>query len=76
MTQIDETILVNTGLPKTWTCPHCRKRNKMDPFAEEILMEHFKVIRQCGQCGYLHVWKLKLTDDFKRKVVDMIVGEQ
>lgn len=68
----DETRLVNKGLPKSWTCPHCKKRHTMDVYAEQTLLEHFKVIRQCGRCGYLHLWTLTLTDDFKAGALDML----
>lgn len=30
MSNIDETILVNKSLPKSWTCPRCGKRNLVD----------------------------------------------
>lgn len=74
MAKIDETVLVDRTLPKTWTCPHCGRINKTDQYAEEILLEHFKVIRHCPACAYLHVWTLVLTDDFKRKVVDFLLN--
>ena len=32
MRNIDETIITDAGLPKSWTCPHCGKRNKMGNF--------------------------------------------
>ena len=44
----------------------------MDPNAEAILLEFFKVIRHCPSCGYLHYWKLVLTEDFKQGVIEMI----
>lgn len=73
---VDETIIVDAGLPKRWRCPHCGKTHKMDPYAEEVFMEYFTVLRCCGKCGHVHCWKLKLTDDFKKKVVNMLVGER
>ena len=72
MDYIDETTLVDQTLPKTWTCPHCGKRNRMDPNAEEIFLEHFKIIRHCPSCSYLHIWTLVLTEDFKKSVIEMI----
>ena len=72
MAKIDETTLVDRTLPKRWTCPHCGRRNRMDPNAEAILLEFFKVIRHCASCGYLHYWKLVLTEDFKQGVIEMI----
>lgn len=70
---IDVTTLINEGLPKTWRCPHCGKRNQIGKYKEEELLEFFKTMQHCGQCGYIHLWELKLTDDFKRKVVDMLL---
>ena len=75
---IDKTVLVNRSLPKTWTCPHCGKRNRMGKYKEEEFMEFFKTMQHCDHCGYVHIWLLKLTDDFKKKVVDYLetmIGE-
>lgn len=69
---IDVTRLVNSGLPKSWTCPHCHNRNRFDDCDEEILFEHFQLIRHCDHCCYLHYWKLELTDDFKKRVIDSL----
>lgn len=69
---IDKTVLVNRSLPKTWTCPHCGKRNRMGKYKEEEFMEFFKTMQHCDHCGYVHIWLLKLTDDFKKKVVDYL----
>lgn len=71
----DETHLVNKGMPKFWKCPHCGKRHKTDRAAEDILLEFFKVIRQCGRCGYLHIWTLEFTDDFKQSLLDYMNKE-
>ena len=68
MAAIDETTLTNRLMPKTWTCPHCRQRNRTGQQANDILLEHFKYLEHCG-CGYVHFWRLELTDDFKREVV-------
>ncbi len=66
---IDVTVLINR-LPDTkWKCPHCGKMNDTAPTAEEILEEHFKYIEDCRWCGYLHSWELRLTADFKKKVL-------
>ena len=72
---VDVTVLVDRTIPKSWTCPHCGKRQKTGAYAEEILMEHFKYLEHCGNCGYVHAWELKLTDDFKRKVVEYLTGK-
>lgn len=71
----DVTELVDKGLPKSWKCPHCGKRNKMDEFAEELLLRYFKVFRHCEQCGYVHMWELTLTENFKKEVVTFLVQE-
>jgi rubredoxin len=73
MAEIDETTLINQLLPKSWRCPHCGKRNRMDPYAEEIFLEFFQVIRQCPSCGFLHIWHLKLTEEFKKKIIDLLL---
>ena len=72
MRNIDETILVNKNLPKSWTCPHCGKRNLMGKYKEEEFIEFFKTMQHCERCGYVHIWFLKLTEDFKKGVVDYL----
>lgn len=72
---IDHTWLENKLMPKKWKCPHCGRRNTTGRYADEILMEHFKYLEHCG-CGYVHCWELRLTDDFKRQVVDYLTGGQ
>lgn len=72
MRSIDETIITDAGLPKSWTCPHCGKRNKMGKFKEEEFLEFFKTMQHCDRCGYVHLWRLVLTDDFKKQVVSML----
>ena len=74
MASVDLTFLVDKGMPKTWKCPHCGKRQKSGFYAESILMEHFKYVEHCTSCGHLHFWKLKLTDEFKQKTVDMLLS--
>lgn len=74
MSHIDETVLIDKGLPKTWTCPHCGKCNRMGRYKEEELFEFFKTMQQCDHCGFVHLWTLKLTEDFKKRVVGMLVG--
>ena len=71
----DVTELKDRGLPKSWKCPYCGKRNKMDEFAEELLMSYFKVFRHCERCGYVHMWKLTLTENFKHEVVQFLLHE-
>ena len=70
---IDETRIIDGTLPKRWKCPHCGKWHRMDKEAEPIFLEFFKLLRHCGQCGYVHVWTLELTDGFKRNVVSMMM---
>ena len=72
MSRIDETVIVDAGLPKSWTCPHCGKKNRMGRFKEEEFLEFFKTMQHCDACGYVHLWTLKLSEDFKRKVVSML----
>lgn len=69
---IDETVIVNGTLPKSWRCPHCGKRQKFGKEDEEIFMSYMKLIRHCEKCGYLHFWKLELTEDFKKQVVEQL----
>ena len=71
---IDRTMIVDNVLPKSWKCPHCGKRQKMNPYGDETLIEFGKHIQQCGTCGYLHIWELKLTDNFKQQVIGMLLG--
>ncbi|MCH4062984.1 MAG: hypothetical protein LKG48_04710 [Lachnospiraceae bacterium] len=75
MADIDITKLVNKGMPKTWTCPHCGKRNRVGPYKEEELIEFEKTLQHCYYCGYVHLWKLELTEDFKHSVVDMLLSK-
>lgn len=70
---VDHTVLKDRTMPKSWKCPHCGKRNKTGQYADEILLEHFKYLQHCG-CGYVHSWELELSDDFKKQVVDMLMG--
>lgn len=72
---IDETRIVNGQLPKTWICPHCHKRNKMGRYKNEEFMEFGKAFQHCDHCCYVHYWELELTEDFKRRVVDMMLGD-
>ena len=72
---IDRTVITNSILPKSWKCPHCGQRQKMNPFGDETLIEFGKHIQHCKTCGYLHLWELNLTDDFKTRVVGMLAGE-
>lgn len=72
---MDVTQLTDRGLPKSWKCPHCGKRNKFDDFAEELLMRYFKVFRHCENCGYVHMWELTLTENFKNEVVQFLLHE-
>lgn len=70
---IDHTWLTNELMPKRWKCPHCGKFNTPGMYADGILLEHFKYLEHCG-CGYVHCWELRLTDDFKHKVLEYLNG--
>lgn len=70
---VDVTILKNDLIPPHWECPHCGSINETYETANDILFEHFKVLQQCRDCGYSHCWKLQLTEEFKRKVVKMLI---
>lgn len=76
MADIDETIITNAvfPLPAHWKCPHCGAVSRLDEEAVEILIKHFKVIRHCGRCGHLHIWILRLTEDFKKKIVEYLLN--
>ena len=71
---IDRTMIVDNVLPKSWKCPHCGKRQKVNPYGDEALIEFGKHIQHCEDCGYLHIWELKLTDNFKQQVIGMLLG--
>ena len=73
---IDETVIVDGELPKSWKCPHCGKRQKFGYQDNEIFMSFMKLIRHCETCGYLHIWTLNLTEDFKKQVVEMLLAER
>jgi len=76
MRETDETIMINNlELPKAWKCPYCGKINNFGFYAQQIFEESGKVIIHCSQCGSLHIWKLKLTEEFKKSVVDMLLEE-
>lgn len=68
MRSIDETRLVDETMPKSWVCPHCRKKNRTGDYADEILIENFKYLEHCPRCGYVHAWTLELTEAYKAKV--------
>lgn len=72
MISVDETVITDACLPKSWTCPHCGKRNKMGKYKEEEFLEFFRTMQHCDKCCYIHTWKLVLTDDFKKKVALML----
>lgn len=75
MADIDETILEDRLMPKSWKCPHCGERNRTSVYADEIILEHSNYIQHCGHCGYLHIWVLHLTDKFKKDVIRLLAGE-
>ena len=45
----------------------------MGQYKEEELLNFFQTMQHCDNCGYIHMWELRLTDDFKQKVVDMLL---
>ncbi len=70
---IDKTILTDDVIPPHWECPHCGAINETDECANDILIEHLRVLRHCGDCGYVHCWELRLTEKFKQKVVELLL---
>lgn len=70
---VDVTTLINDFTPKSWKCPHCGKRNITGKYAEMILLENLKYLEHCDTCGNVHCWQLELTEEFKKKVVDMLM---
>ena len=44
----------------------------MGKYKEEEFIRFFKVLQHCDHCGYVHIWFLKLTEDFKKNVVDCL----
>lgn len=72
---IDHTWLTDSLMPKKWKCPHCGRQNTTSRYADECLLENFVYLEHCG-CGYVHCWELKLTDQFKRKVIDYLTKEE
>ena len=69
---IDVTEITDSTMPKAWICQHCYNRNRTGMYADEILMENRKYIEQCPRCGHLHLFRLNLTEKFKKKVVDFL----
>lgn len=67
---VDGTRIIDGGMPKYWRCPQCKKLQKSGNDATEILIEYGKYIEHCEECGRLHYWELKLTDQFKVAVVE------
>lgn len=72
---VDNTVIVNGELPKSWKCPHCGKVNRLTKSDNTVFMQYMKFIRHCEYCSYLHFWELRLTDDFMKAVVQMLVDE-
>lgn len=70
---IDETRLINRLVPEKWRCPHCGHRQQKGPEADEILIEYGKYIEHCTNCGYLHIWYLKITEALKKQVVELLL---
>ena len=72
---IDETVIVNGELLKSWTCPHCGRVNYLTRADNEVFMRFMKFIRHCEHCSYLHYWELRLTDNFMEAVIQMIMDD-
>lgn len=66
---MDDATLVDKKMPKSWTCPRCKKRNYTGKYADDILNEHFKYIEQCTKCGALHLWILPIPDNYERQEI-------
>lgn len=69
---IDVTKVTNEFTKRYWKCPHCGRKQRTGAYADEILLNHGKYIEHCIGCGYLHLWELTLTDDFKRKIIELL----
>ena len=74
MAEIDVTNLTNQTVPEKWICPHCNQQNTIGIEAENIFLENFVYMENCEHCGYVHVWKLTLTDKFKKDVVNWLLN--
>ena len=70
---IDCTRLTDRLLPKSWKCPHCGRAQRTGIHGDEILIDNFIYLEHCGNCGYVHYWKLTLTEDFKKRVIDNLL---
>lgn len=70
---IDRTVLKDRLMPKSWTCPHCKTRQRTGEVADELLIEYGKYLQHCRLCMYVHIWELELSDEFKKQVVDKLV---
>lgn len=66
----NETVIVDASLPKKWKCPHCGKTNTLDKWADRTFMEFGYVMRNCDRCMWVHTFKLELTEEFKKEVVE------
>lgn len=69
---IDHTWLTDSLMSKKWKCPHCGRENKTSIYADECLLENFKYLEHCW-CGYVHCWELKLTEEFKKNVIEYLM---
>ncbi|MBR1508438.1 MAG: hypothetical protein IJ619_10595 [Eubacterium sp.] len=73
MSHTDEILLFDSTVPSKWQCPHCNIINNTGTYADDILIEIFKYLEHCENCGYVHIWTLTLTEGFKRKVVEQLL---
>lgn len=73
---VDCTKLTDSLLPKRWKCPHCYKVQQTGMCGDEILIENGIYLEHCGKCGYVHYWKLTLTEEFKKNVINRLLGGQ
>lgn len=70
---IDITVIEDKGMPAVWICPHCRKNNRTGQYADDILFENLIYLEHCDHCSFVHCWKLKLSDTFKKKCVEFLL---
>ena len=69
---IDVTVIKNNTLSEIWKCPHCQNTNKIGMYAHDIFAMYGKYIEHCPRCGYLHLFRLNLIRNLRKKVVDFL----
>ena len=43
-------------LPKTWTCPACRRRNRVADHGGAVYAEYGLYMQHCDHCGWVKSW--------------------